>query len=113
MVFEPVKRPTDHDVFWLNDHCSPGTLDRDELCGGCGETHGDCAQKCTESIALLNSVDCGSSGFWCPKCNRFYAQDVCGETPDDEMECVDGSRLTLVDGWIRCACGEALFMPIE
>ena len=67
-------------------------------------------------------MDCGGSGFWCPACGEFYAQDSCGEASGADWlnarECFDPKnakkyRLRMDEDFkVFCPCGEFLFIDI-
>lgn len=111
--------PTDSKLFWLDAHCGAGTTDLDELCAFCGFTHKECAETFTEGIKKDHSGSCGGSGFWCPACGEFYAQDSCGERGFTDFinirekwfpEKAKEFRLKAdKDYKIYCSCGEFLF----
>ena len=123
MKFKP---PKDIYQFWLAPHCGPGTLDKDEICGFCGETHEDCAGEFSDKIQdhpdwvhdgnLLgdgqddpeDKMACGGSGFWCSGCGRFWAQDTCGNHTAQDHLASDEQELVLTDSSIHCVCGKKL-----
>ena len=106
-------KPKDDRTWWKKSHCGPGSLDGSKLCE-CGETQHDCAQFNTENIFLFHEQKCGCSGFWCPKCSKFYAQDACWETYGLEYHTVSGQHVMLKDdGYLYCPCGAKLFKEPE
>lgn len=113
------RKPTDPKQWWCAPHCGPGTTDHTEECE-CGRTRYDCALETTRKIAAGGLVEatadgdqgdaCFCSGFWCPGCGRFWAQDSCLERFGDEYEACDGAELTTgPDHTVACCCGRGLF----
>lgn len=111
--------PTDVRTWWCAPHCGPGTLDSSGVCE-CGRTRFDCALAVTGAIKAgplvedpqgLVPTECFVSGFWCPGCGRFWANDSCMELFGAEYMASDGARLGY-DGKTRgvsCVCGHHLF----
>jgi hypothetical protein len=100
--------PTDTSKWWISSHCSPGHTDETDLCE-CGLMRFECAAKCTQWIRDSHEQWCGGSGFWCPNCNLFYAQDTCGESEIYEhATCNDLQPIEIVDqdGEVWCVCAE-------
>ena len=110
--WEQKMKPDDNKTFWLTSHCRPGTPDENEICGFCGETYGDCAGRCTESVKNGRSIECGGSGYWCPECGRFWAQDVCGESYNGDLQCQDGTEQIVKDSHVFCSCLNKLHMVL-
>ncbi len=127
------KKPTDVKAFWVAPHCGPGTTDQTKECGYCGRSYADCAKEFTEFLEKATQEDledynlsmwgypdaleerdnhpCGGSGFWCYKCGRFWAQNICGENSGAEHEACDGARLTIdPQGNVYCVCGQHLMI---
>ena len=120
-------KSTDIYTFWKASHCAPGTTDPTDLCGFCGETNAECYKKHTAHIAEHHKEAggdgeveaCGGSGFHCPKCNRFWAQDACGNSGGYEHQSADGKHLHIEDTYtldgirtgikVSCICGDWLF----
>ena len=102
-------KPDDEKTWWLSSHCGPGTLDGNKNCGFCGKKHIECAKANTEAIKN-GKVHCGGSGFWCPHCGLFWAQNACGEDSWSTHENVDEEKhLVLKDDGVYCYCGAKLF----
>jgi hypothetical protein len=97
-------------TWWMASHCGPGSTDKGELCGFCAEPQERCAQNNTDSIKISHKQWCGGSGFWCPSCGLFWAQNICGELFNAEFRNANPElRLTEKDGKVLCSCGEYLF----
>ena len=107
-------KPKDDKTWWMKSHCGPGSLDGTELCECCLSQE-ECARENTEWIKKHHEQQCGCSGFWCPACGVFYAQDACWETYGNEYETVNGVSLTEdADGMLLCGeCGIMLFKEPE
>lgn len=109
--------PNNVGQFWIRQHCAPGHADPNEVCGFCGGTHQQCAEQGSLASQRNGDRGCGGSGLWCRECGRFWSQDVCGESYDTELVCIDGSELTVEDesevsSWILCSCGARLFKEL-
>ncbi len=116
--------PKDVKQWWLAPHCGEGSLDPQEDCGFCGESHLDCALSMTLNVKAHpdwyhdlcepeQSPDdqqvCYGSGFWCGGCGRFWAQDSCGECYAlPEYHAADGLEIEVRDGKAFCVCGKQL-----
>lgn len=75
--------------------------------------HGNCAERDSNEAGTYHRRICGGSGLWCRQCGRFWANDVCGESYNAELQSVDGAELTEVDGYVTCCCGKRLFKVEE
>jgi len=108
-MYDP--RPKDNKTWFLAAHCGDGTLDDDEFCGFCGETHAECAKRCTEHQRDHMEQVCGGSGFWCynPGCGRFWGQNSCGECDNDGWYSQDGAEVRISQGYVLCVCGQRLY----
>jgi hypothetical protein len=115
--------PTDITKWWKAPHCGPGSVDDTDECGFCGEPVIDCA---LEASKIVNDEHrqpgdgdygegCGGSGFWCYGCNRFWAQDSCGNNDYESHRASDGAELVLNDdtGFVYCPCGRQLMQYPE
>ncbi len=106
------QRPTDVTKFWILGHCGlPTTQDETEQCGFCGEMYHDCSLNNTRSIKEKGQEDCGG-GFWCHGCNRFWANDTCGNYMGDSKVACDGAELVWAENtgnFVYCCCGQKLF----
>jgi hypothetical protein len=130
-AFQP---PTDVKQFWVAPHCGPGTLDINETCGFCGDSHQECAQKFSDFLRNASEVlllaysktmfgdhrdiekmgiecPCGGSGFWCSKCGHFWAQDSCGDSGGTSHQSCDGDSLDFDDNNnVLCVCGNRVMI---
>ena len=122
-----MKPPKDIKQWWLAPCCGPLSLDIDEECGFCGESHRKCAEEYSEFVKQQPTIYigdpdrntprdcCGGSGFWCSACGRFWAQDTCGNYELGDNRSADGVRQTIredVDSpegcKVSCSCGHFL-----
>ncbi len=121
-----MNRPKGVNVFWMAPHCGPGSLDPQEMCGFCGDTHEECARRMYEVVKAHpewkhdgsiigdgqddseDQMVCGGSGFWCSGCGRFWAQNSCGEAFVGEMPSADGAKQEIRDEKVYCVCGKQL-----
>lgn len=117
-------KPGDIHTWFRLPHCGSGSTNTKDICGFCGETNEACAKELTEevrkgrffyTIGVGNNLSCGGSGFWCPGCNRFYAQDSCGNYELDSMVSTDGANPLSVEvpgepshRQVSCICGYKL-----
>ena len=106
-------KPRNDQTWWMRSHCGPGSLDEDDLCDECGKSHRECAEHCTQHIKDYGEGYCFCSGFWCPSCGVFYAQDSCLEVYDDQYETLSGKKVHREDNDIFCDCGLHLFPVIN
>jgi hypothetical protein len=121
-----IKPPKDIKQWWMTPCCGPGTLDSQELCVFCGETHQKCAELFSESVKLHpewnhdgsilgtpnddpeDQTTCGGSGFWCSGCERFWAADTCGNLSPEDMRACDKAKQKVRGRKVFCICGKQL-----
>lgn len=117
MLKEP--KPKDNKTWWIASHCADGTLDGNKDCGYCGKIYIECAREMSEAIKRsitenevkhCYALECGASGFWCPNCGRFWAQDVCSESVEEPWASDDAKCYTDDAKLLHCICGQKLYM---
>ena len=114
MAKRATKKKVDVTQWFILPCCGPGHHNADQTCGFCGRSHQECADACTESLRVSQTIgplDCGGSGYWCPNvnCRRFFATDVCGNLDGGTEVSADGKNPILVDEKVVCYCGTHLY----